>query len=82
MTASTHLLLRVVGSIITKRGDTENLGQSCDRQLTQGSYSGLSSLPTQSSIVRKRREKVHQIMDSLMYMYLHPYLVVQTQYRG
>ena len=83
MTAPTHLLLRVVGSVITKRGDTENLGQSCDRQSTQGSYSGLSPLPPQSSTVRKRRDhEVHLTTDSLMYTHPHPYLVALNRGEG
>ena len=67
---------------VTKGGDTENLGQSCDRQLTWGAVDCLL-YSTQSSTVRKRRDhEVQHTTDSLMYMHTHPYLVVLNRGEG
>ena len=60
---------------VTEGGDTKNLGQSCDRQLTQGTVDSLL-YSTQSSTVRKRSDhEIHHTTDSVMYTHPHPYLV-------
>ena len=79
---SHSLLLRFVGSVIPKGGDTENLGQPCDRQLSRGTVDSLL-YSTQSSTVGKRRNhEVHHTTDSLMYTHPHPYLVVLHRGEG
>ena len=69
---------------ITKRGDTENLGQSCDRQLTQGSYSGLS--PLLHSVIYSEEEEGESTPDhGQSDVHVHPPIpgsTLQTQHRG